>query len=245
MTVDIFIPCEKDGFSAKNIENLLKIVHKVGDTSNIPEVKNICCGQDAYIKGHFDMAKTYAELFLKIFNYNRPLITVSTSCLGYIKKYYNNFFFNSALHLELKQLSKNIFDITEYLVDYKKITNLNAKFEGTVSYFNTCSATEKCNIQKQPIVLLQNVNGLNLTEYKNNSCCGFGNNFSKKFPEHSEQLALEEIKKMLDLDTQYITSTDASCLAHLQKVIDRKKLKIKTIHIVDILASEIDIYNLE
>ena len=36
---------------------------------------------------------------------------------------------------------------------------------------------------------------------------------------------------------EYITGADSSCLMHMEGVIKREKLPIKTIHIVQILAS--------
>lgn len=36
---------------------------------------------------------------------------------------------------------------------------------------------------------------------------------------------------------EYITGADSSCLMHMQGIIDREKLPIKTIHIVQILNS--------
>jgi L-lactate dehydrogenase complex protein LldE len=39
------------------------------------------------------------------------------------------------------------------------------------------------------------------------------------------------------MEADYIISTDSSCLINLQAYIDQHKLKIKTIHIADVLAS--------
>ena len=41
----------------------------------------------------------------------------------------------------------------------------------------------------------------------------------------------------LSTGAEYITGADASCLMHMQGVIDHEKLPAKTIHIVEILNS--------
>ena len=238
MKIDIFYPCSNDGFTDVNRKNLIKILNHVGDTPIEPEIIN-CCGQMEHLQGYSELAKTNGEHLILSYQIDRPIIMASTSCLGYIRIYYNKFFFNTALHNEFKQFSKNICDITEYLVNIKKQTNLNAYFESRVSYYHSCSASQKCKINKEPITLLEEVSSLTLTEYDNIGCCGAGGLFPKTHPEYSEKLALVELNKMLEFDTEYITSTDASCLNHLQKIINKHNLKLKTIHIVDILASGI------
>jgi len=47
----------------------------------------------------------------------------------------------------------------------------------------------------------------------------------------------EEIKLAEKSGAEYITGADSSCLMHMQGVIDREHLPIKTIHIVQILAN--------
>ena len=38
---------------------------------------------------------------------------------------------------------------------------------------------------------------------------------------------------------EYITGADSSCLMHMQGIIDREKLPVKTLHIVEILNSKL------
>jgi L-lactate dehydrogenase complex protein LldE len=47
-----------------------------------------------------------------------------------------------------------------------------------------------------------------------------------------------EVKCDAALETQaeYIVSSDSSCLMHIQGLIDRRKLPLKTIHLAEILA---------
>ena len=236
MIIDIFYPCIHDGFTSQSRDNLLKIITHIGDQfSGVNQP--VCCGQKAHLSGYPIIAKAYGESFLRTYEINRPLVTASTSCMGYMKKFYSKFFFNTSLHNELKQFENNIYDITQYLVNVKKQTQLGASFEGIVSYYKTCSASEKCNLQDEAIVLLKNVSNLTLTDYQSSTCCGSGGNFPVTHADYAEKLALIELQKMMDIGTQYITATDAQCLAHLQSIIDKHKFSIKTIHIVDILAS--------
>ena len=236
MIVDIFFPCVHDGFSEQQRANLLKIVAQVGDQPSEVTAPQ-CCGQHFYLSGYPQLAKSYGEKLLRAYEVNRPLIVASSSCLGYMKNYYNKFFFNTSLHNELKQFQSNVLDITQYLVQRKKITNVGAKFEGTVAYYKTCISSEKCNLLNEAELLLREVESLHLIDYHAQNCCGAGARFPSLYPEFSEKLALIEIQAMIDKGAEYIVSNDAHCLNHFKAVIEKNKFSVKTIHIVDVLAS--------
>ena len=96
----------------------------------------------------------------------------------------------------------------------------------------------ECGIKDEPRKLLSRVKGLTLVEMKNNEvCCGFGGTFSVKFEPISTAMAEQKVKHALETGAEYIVSTDSSCLMHQQAYIDKHHLPIKTIHIIDVLAS--------
>lgn len=236
MVVDVFFSCVHDGFSVKQRENLIKILSHIGDTPS-ESASPQCCGQHAHLSGFPKIAKSYAETFIRTYPFNRPLITTSTSCLGYMKRYFDVFFFNTSLHNELKGFQSHTYDISQYLVNVKKVTQLGAKFEGAVAYYKSCAASEKCALKNEPELLLKEVEMLTLITLSNKSCCGAGALFPISHPEYAEKLALYELQQIIDAGAEYITSTDANCLAHFDNIIKKHNFSIITIHLVDILAS--------
>ncbi len=50
-------------------------------------------------------------------------------------------------------------------------------------------------------------------------------------------MAEQKVKHALATGSEYIISTDSSCLLHLDGYIKKKELPIKTMHIADVLAS--------
>ena len=52
-------------------------------------------------------------------------------------------------------------------------------------------------------------------------------------------MAQDKIRHHMETGAEYITGADSSCLMHMQGVIDREHLPVKTIHIVEILASQL------
>ena len=110
--------------------------------------------------------------------------------------------------------------------------------EGRAVYHDSCSGLRECNIKAEPRQLLSKVHGLDLVEMKDTDvCCGFGGTFAVKFDSISSAMAEQKINNALEMEADYIISTDASCLINLQAYIDQHNLKLKTMHIADVLAS--------
>jgi L-lactate dehydrogenase complex protein LldE len=188
--------------------------------------------------GFWDEAKAIGEKFIKDFPNNRPVVGPSASCVGFIKNYYHELFHNTALHNEYKLLQKSIYEFTDFMINFLKITDVGATFEAKVTYHDSCAALRECGLKKEPRELLKHVKGLELIEMKDNEvCCGFGGTFSVKHEPISTAMAEQKVHNALDTGAEYIVSTDLSCLMHQDGYIKKHKLPLKVIHIIDVLAS--------
>lgn len=237
MKVDIFIPCFIDQIYPQTGMNMVKILKKLGIEVNYNE-NQTCCGQMAFNSGFLDEAKEMGKKFIKDFPNDRPIVSPSASCSGYVKNYYPELFFNTAMHNEFKQLQRNMFEFTDFLVNELKVTKLGAKFKHKVTYHDSCTALREIGIKKEPRALLKEVEGLELIEMKETDvCCGFGGTFSVKHEAISTAMADQKVQNAIDTGAEYIISTDSSCLMHQGGYINKFNLPMKVIHIADILAS--------
>lgn len=240
--IDLFIPCCIDRLSPQTAFNLLKIFKKLGVKFNYNH-NQTCCGQTAFKNGFWDDAKEIGEKFILDFNNKRYVVCPSMSCVSYIKNYYGNLFYNTGLHLENNALHDNIFELTDFLVNMMRVTDIGAKFNHSVTYHDSCSALREYGIREEPRILLKNVQGLELIEMdKTEECCGFGGMFSMTFEPISTALTQEKINNAIATGAEYIVSADMSCLANMDAYIKKHKLQIRVIHIVDVLASGLDKY---
>lgn len=237
MIVDIFIPCFMDQFHPNVGLNMVKILEKLGCGINYnPE--QTCCGQPAFNVGYWNEAREVGEKFIKEFQNDRYIVSPSASCVGYVKNYYPEMFTNSVLHNELKQIKKNVFEFSDFLVNVLKITNLGASLKGVATYHDSCSALREYGIKQEPRTLLEKVRGLELREMKDTeTCCGFGGTFSAKFEPIAVGMAEQKVNNALEVKADYIISTDMSCLLHLDSYIKKKKYNLKVMHIADVLVS--------
>jgi L-lactate dehydrogenase complex protein LldE len=237
MIVDIFIPCFVDQLYPQMAFNMVKVLERVGcDVNYNPE--QTCCGQPAFNAGYWNEAKKVGEKFIKEFQHDRYIVSPSASCVGMIKNYYPDMFHNSALHNEYKQLAKNIYEFSSFLVNVLKITDIGATLEGLATYHDSCAALRECSIKQEPRTLLGKVRKLELKEMNDTeTCCGFGGTFSTKFEPIAVGMGSDKVKNALETGAQYLISTDISCLLHLDGYIKKQNLNLKAMHIADVLAS--------
>lgn len=238
MTVDIFIPCFIDQFFPRTGVNMVKVLEKAGCMVNY-NPNQTCCGQPAFNAGFWNEAKKVGEKFIRDFSEDRYIIAPSGSCVGFVRNFYEEMFANTSQHNEFRQIQKNLFEFSEFLVNVLKIENFDARLEGIATYHDACGALRECKIKEAPRKLLKNVRGLELVEMnENETCCGFGGTFAVKFEPVSIGMADQKVNNAIATGAQYIISTDYSCLMHLEGYIKKSKKEIKVMHIADVLASE-------
>lgn len=237
MQVQLFIPCFVDQLYPQTAFNMIKVLEKAGCKVNYNS-NQTCCGQPAFNAGFWDDARDVCSKFLRDFNSGQVIVAPSASCVGFVKNYYSKLFDNSSLHNEVKAIGKNIFELSDFLVNKLGITNFGAKLNGKATYHDSCAGLRECGIKNEPRQLLSKVEGLELTELNDvETCCGFGGTFAVKFEPISVAMAEQKVENALATDAEYLISTDLSCLMHLQGYINNKNYKLKTMHLADVLVS--------
>ncbi|WP_026899378.1 (Fe-S)-binding protein [Daejeonella oryzae] len=236
MNVELFIPCFMDQIYPKTAFNTIKVLEKAGCNVTY-NAEQTCCGQPAFNAGFWDEAKAVGSKFLNDFSESSYIVSPSASCTGMVKNYYNDLFTNTAVHNKCRAVQNNIFELSDFLVNVLKKDYFGAELEGRAVYHDSCAGLRECNIKDEPRLLLSKVHGLDLVEMADTDvCCGFGGTFSVKFEGISSAMAQQKVNNALDMEADYIISTDASCLLHLQSYIEKQQLPIKTIHLADVLA---------
>lgn len=237
MKTQIFIPCFVDQLYPQTAFNMIRLLEKAGcEVSYNPD--QTCCGQPAFNAGFRDEARAVCSKFLKDFNADSVIVAPSASCVGFVKNYYATLFENSSRHNEVKAVSRNIFELSDFLVNRIGFTNFNASFPAKITYHDSCAGLRECGIKNEPRQLLMQVKGLEIIEMADvETCCGFGGTFAVKFESISIAMAEQKVEHALATGASHIVSTDLSCLMHLQGYINHKNYQLKTMHLADLLVS--------
>src|SRR5476651_1191954 len=237
MNIELFIPCFIDQLFPETAFNTVKVLEKAGCTVDYNPAQT-CCGQPAFNAGFWDDAKAIGKKFLNDFSEESVIVSPSASCTGMVRNYYTDLFLNTTRHNKCRAIQANIFELSEFLVNILQFEYFGAELEGRAVYHDSCSGLRECKIREQPRKLLAQVHGLEvLPLHDNTTCCGFGGSFAVKFDAISSAMAEQKVANAMDAGADFIISTDASCLMHLQTYIDKHNLPLKTMHLADVLAN--------
>lgn len=235
--VELFIPCFIDQLYPDTAFNTVKLLQKAG-CEVIYNSEQTCCGQPAYNAGFWNEAKAVGANFLSNFTENNYIVSPSASCTGMVKHGYNDLFTNSIEHNKCRAVQRNVHEVSDFLVNILKKEYFGAELVGTAVYHDSCSGLRECKIKEEPRQLLSHVGGLELIEMRDQeTCCGFGGTFAVKFEGISAAMAEQKVRNAQAVHAEYIISTDSSCLLQLQAYIDKHKIPMKTMHLVDVLTS--------
>ncbi|MEO7317206.1 MAG: (Fe-S)-binding protein [Ginsengibacter sp.] len=237
MRVQIFIPCFVDQLYPQTAFNMIKVLEKACcDVSYNPN--QTCCGQPAFNAGFAEEGKTVATKFLKDFDTADYIVAPSASCVGFVRNHYPGIFENSSYHHQVNDISKRLYEFTEFLTGVLNIENFDAELNVKATYHDSCAGLRECKIKEGPRKLLSKVKGLELVEMaETETCCGFGGTFAVKFDSISTAMAEQKLNHAMDTGATCIISTDLSCLMHLDGVIKKRNLPLTTMHIADVIAS--------
>lgn len=216
---------------------MVKVLEKAGCTVSY-NAGQTCCGQPAFNAGFWDEAKSVCTKFIKDFSGSDYIVAPSASCVGFVRNYYGKLFENSSLHHEVQDISKRVFEFSEFMLRVLKVEDVGATLNGKATYHDSCAGLRECKIKEEPRKLLSHVKGLTLTEMNDvETCCGFGGTFAVKFEAISMGMGEQKVENALATGADYLISTDISCLMHLQGYIKQKGYSLKTMHLADVLAS--------
>jgi len=235
--VQLFITCLVDSFYPQTGEAIVNIFQRLGiDVDFTPD--QTCCGQPNFNSGLRAEARPIAEHMIRVFEKTTSdIVMPSGSCAHMIKHSYPELFADDPVWLPRAQaLGKRVFEFTEYLVDQLGVTDVGARWDGTLTYHPSCHLLRGMHIDKQPRELLANIQGAQIVDLPSaEDCCGFGGIFSVEHPELSAELLKRKISNVESSQAPTLVVAEAGCLMHIAGGLHRQKKPNKVMHIAEVL----------
>lgn len=241
MKVGLFIPCYVDQFYPNAAIATLELLEKLGVDVYYP-LNQTCCGQPMANSGFEHLTGGCNNLFIDNFAGFDYVVSPSGSCVLHIRDHLHS----EDNHDAAKLITEKIFELTSFLTDVLKITNLPARFPHKVGVHQSCHGQRGLHLSQmteivapdfsKPGSLLNMVKDIELiTLNRKDECCGFGGTFCVAEEAVSAKMGQDRVKDHLDHGAEYITGVDMSCLMHMEGILKRKGSKAKVIHIAEIL----------
>lgn len=236
MKVTLFVPCFVDALYPNVALAMVRILERLGHRIDYPSDLT-CCGQPGFNSGCWAEARPVAERVLRRLGGSEVVVIASGSCGAMLKVFYQQLFAGTVHEASARALAGRCFEFSQFLVDCLGVTDVGARFTARATYHDGCHSLREMGIKAAPRALLARVQGLELVEMRQELCCGFGGTFSAKFPMISAAMGEVKCAQAIETKADYVVSSDSSCLMHLQGLIDRQRLPLKTIHLAEILIS--------
>ena len=240
MRVGFFVTCLVDlmrpsiGFAA------IELLEAGGAQVFVPPTQT-CCGQPAYNSGDRADAKALAAKVVAEFETCDFLVAPSGSCSGMIRTHYPDLFADDpAMAKRVEALAAKTRELTDFLVNELKLDRVPGRFDGTVTYHDSCAGLREMGVKTQPRTLLAKVPGLTVKELPGcEVCCGFGGTFSVKFGEISARLADNKCGHIASIGADAVVLGDLGCMLNIEGRLRRRgDTTTKVLHIAEVLAGE-------
>src|SRR4051812_335112 len=240
MRVGLFVTCLVDlmrpriGFAA------LKLLESAGCEVIVPAAQT-CCGQPGYNSGDRNAALALARKVLAEFEACDYIVAPSGSCAGMIRAHYPDLFSDQPTELErINRLCAKTYELTDFLMNVAKVEATDVRFDGTITYHDSCSGLREMGVKAQPRALLAKVAGLKLVEMNEaEACCGFGGMFAVKFGDISARIADNKCENALATGADAIVLGDLGCILNIEGRLRRKgDSKTQVLHVAEVLAGK-------
>ena len=238
--VGLFVTCLVDtqrpsvGFAA------IKLLEQAGCAVEVPAAQT-CCGQPAYNAGDRRTARDLAVGVLAAFKGYDYVVVPSGSCAGMLKHHLPHLFDDDPNQRdEADALASRVYELVSFLTDVMGVTDTGARFDGTVTYHDSCSGLRELGIKQQPRDLLKAAGATVVEMTEPEICCGFGGLFCVKYPEISVRMVSDKTKDIVATGADTLLAGDLGCLMNMAGRLQREGHPTHVRHVAEVLAEMTD-----
>jgi L-lactate dehydrogenase complex protein LldE len=239
MKVSFLVTCLTDNvFPSVGIKSV-QLLEKLGCTV-IFNPRQTCCGQPLVNSGYREKAKKSMHVLMDALLSDdcEYIVAPSGSCVLQVKEFPLIFQGDGIWESRAKLLADRTYEITDFIVNVLKVTDIGAVLKGRAAYHPSCHMSRMLGVREPPYQLLKNVKGLELISFEGqDKCCGFGGTFSVTMADLSGAMVTEKVRNIAAAGVDYLIGADCSCLMNIEGRIRREKLDIGVLHVVEALMA--------
>jgi L-lactate dehydrogenase complex protein LldE len=237
MRVGLFVTCLADLMRPSVAFAAVKLLEDAGCSVEVPAAQT-CCGQPALNSGDSGDARAIARQVIETFEGFDAVVGPSGSCMGTLRQDYPALFGDEpAWRARAEDLARRSHELLSFLVDVMKVEQVDARYDGRVTYHDSCAGLREMGVRSQPRKLLASVQGLELVEMQGTEeCCGFGGTFCVKYPEISTRMVDDKIAHIEASGAGTVLGGDLGCLLNIAGRSGRRGLPLRVMHTAELLA---------
>ncbi len=244
MRVALFITCVNDTLYPQTGQAVVTLLERLGMEVGFPEGQS-CCGQPQFNTGYRHETEPLVRRYAAAFRDYDYVVAPSGSCAAMVRDNYPRIGAKAAAEGRGQELADaaaetvpKTYELTEFLTDVLKVTDVGAYYPHTVTYHPTCHGLRMLGLGDRPRSLLSAVKGLNLVELPGaDECCGFGGTFAVKNAAVSAAMGADKARNITATGAEAVCTVDNSCQMHIGGTLARQGSTVRPVHIAEILAS--------
>ena len=227
----LFVTCLADTLYPSVGVATVTVLERLGVSVSFPR-EQTCCGQMHLNSGYVDEARQLAARCVEIFAGEPTVVTPSASCAAHVREH-----FPELLGDDTRGVPENVVELSQLLVEHLEVTDIGARFDGTVTYHPTCHSLRVLRVGESPLRLLRAVEGLEVVELPEaDECCGFGGTFALKNAAVSSAMLADKLANIETSGADIVCACDSSCLMHIGGGLRRRGSRVRAVHLAEILA---------
>ncbi|CAH0253267.1 (Fe-S)-binding protein [Roseomonas sp. CECT 9278] len=235
--VALFVTCLVDLYRPSVGFAAIRLLEQAGCVVEVPPVQT-CCGQPAFNAGDRATARDLARGIIDAFAGYDHVVAPSGSCAGMLAHHLPTLFEDDPqARAKAQELAGRTHELVSFLRDVRGVATVDARFDGTVTYHDSCAGLREMGVKAQPRALLAGVQGLTLAEMADPEiCCGFGGTFCVKYPDISTRMVTDKCRDIAATGAGTLLAGDMGCLLNMAGRLTREGSAVQVRHIAEVLA---------
>lgn len=236
-TVALFVTCLVDLFRPAVGFASVRLLEAAGCEVAVPRAQT-CCGQPAYNSGDRRAAADIVRRTIPAFEPYDYVVVPSGSCGATIRHHWPGLFADDpAMRARAEAVAGRTWELVAFLTEVRGLERVDAAYEGTVAYHDSCSGLRELGIREQPRRLLRTVAGLTLKDLgAPEECCGFGGTFAVKYPDISGRMVADKTADIAATGADTLLAGDLGCLMNMAGRLKREGSAVRVRHVAEVLA---------
>jgi glycolate dehydrogenase iron-sulfur subunit len=235
--VGFFLGCAQSLLFAEASAATVRVLARNGSTVFAP--KDVaCCGMPARGYGRLDLARELARHNIAVFE-QRPLDVIVTDCAtcgATLKDYASLLGEDPAWAERALAFSRRVRDISEFLIDLP-VEKPQGRIRARITYHDPCHLRRAQGVWEQPRSLLALIDDLEYTELPEADwCCGSGGSHLITHYDTSQKIMERKLEHIAATEAMIVASGCPGCQMQLTTGIRRRRLDVRIVHPVTLLA---------
>ncbi len=248
MRLALFVPCYVDQLRPRIGLAALELLEFAGFDVEAPS-DIACCGQPFLTAGEADHAHSFGERFAARFDEFDAIVAPSASCVATLRSHLTPTSEGGEPNGLRERVASKTFEFSEFLESRWDSPSLQHPYPKRVGLHSSCHALRGLRLgtpsetrdaprpdpAAQLLDQIPELERIDLARW--DECCGFGGVFSIEEEAVSVRMGLDRLADHQRGRAEVLTSTDVSCLLHMQGLARRRNTPLHFLHLAEILAA--------